>query len=215
MIRYATRLIILAYATLHREAWRARLTSQPDIVVIGTIANADSLVTVRPANLPTTILIDWPQVTPDFARQLKTAAPECGLLFLVPSYDLAHIVPLLQAGASGCLSRDDSVGDLARAIIAAGRGELVLPSASAAQALRALARGQAANLSQTEALSEREMEIVSLLAQGLTNKDIAQTLILSVRTVEAHRRSIFAKLGVRSRTEAALWSVKHGYGLQE
>jgi len=183
--------------------------------VIGTIANADSLVTVRPANLPTTILIDWPQVTPDFARQLKTAAPECGLLFLVPSYDLAHIVPLLQAGASGCLSRDDSVGDLARAIIAAGRGELVLPSASAAQALRALARGQAANLSQTEALSEREMEIVSLLAQGLTNKDIAQTLILSVRTVEAHRRSIFAKLGVRSRTEAALWSVKHGYGLQE
>ena len=57
--------------------------------------------------------------------------------------------------------------------------------------------------------------VFSILAQGLTNKDIAQTLILSVRTVEAHLRSIFGKLGAHSRTEAALWAVKHGYGREE
>lgn len=210
-----TRLIILAPTTLHREAWRALLTGQPEIAVVGVIANADSLTAVRSANLPTTLLIDWPQPTPDFARQLKTAAPECGLLFLVPSYDLADLLPLLQAGATGCVSRDDSVSDLARAIIAAGRGELVLPPQVATQALLALARGEAVSQNQTEALSERETEIVRLLAQGLTNKDIAQIVILSVRTVEAHLRSIFAKLGVRSRTEAALWAVKYGYGPQE
>lgn len=62
-----------------------------------------------------------------------------------------------------------------------------------------------------EPLSEREADVLRLLAQGLTNKDIAQTLILSVRTVEAHLRSVYGKLGVRSRTEAALWAVKHGY----
>ena len=61
-------------------------------------------------------------------------------------------------------------------------------------------------------LSERETEVLRLLAQGHTNKDIAQALILSVRTVEAHLRNIFAKLGVNSRTEAALWAVQHGYG---
>ena len=66
-----------------------------------------------------------------------------------------------------------------------------------------------------EPLSDREMEVLRLLAQGLTNKAIAQSLILSVRTVEAHLRSIFGKLGVHSRTEAALWAVKHGYGRDE
>ena len=59
------------------------------------------------------------------------------------------------------------------------------------------------------------MEVVRLLGRGLTNKDIAQTLILSVRTVEAHLRSIYGKLGVRTRTEAALWTVRHGFGPEE
>jgi DNA-binding NarL/FixJ family response regulator len=206
-----TRLVILAPAALHREAWRALLTGQPDITVVGAMADINLLAMSPSAPQPTTVLIDLPQVIPDFARQLKTAAPECGLLFLVPSYDLADILPLLQAGATGCVSRDDSVGNLARAIIAVGRGELALPPTIATQALLALARGEAVSQNQTEALSEREMEIVRLLAQGLTNKDIAQTLILSVRTVEAHMRSIFAKLGVHSRTEAALWAIKNGY----
>jgi two-component system, NarL family, response regulator LiaR len=64
-------------------------------------------------------------------------------------------------------------------------------------------------------LSAREAEVLGLLARGLTNKGIAQTLFLSVRTIEAHLRSIFAKLGVRTRTEAALWAVGHGYGADE
>ena len=58
----------------------------------------------------------------------------------------------------------------------------------------------------------QETEVLGLLARGLTNKDIAQSLMLSVRTVEAHLRSIFGKLAVGSRTEAALWAVRHGYG---
>jgi DNA-binding NarL/FixJ family response regulator len=81
--------------------------------------------------------------------------------------------------------------------------------------LVALARGESAAQSLVEPLSEREIEVLRLLAHGSTNKDIAQTLILSVRTVEAHLRNIYGKLGVRSRTEAALWAVKHGYGAEE
>lgn len=209
-----THLVILAPANLHRETWRALLAGLPDIDVVAAIADVSAAASLPLSShsQPTTILIDVPAPPPDLACQLKAAAPGRGLLFLVPSYDLADIVPLLQAGATGCVSRDDSVANLARAIIAAGRGELALPSAIAAQALVALARGELIDQAPTEMLSEREVEIVRLLAQGLTNKDIAQTLILSVRTVEAHLRNIFAKLGVRSRTEAALWAVKHGYG---
>ena len=104
---------------------------------------------------------------------------------------------------------------LARAIIAAGRGEIVLPPSIATQALLALARGEPLESDLIEPLTDREVEVLRLLGQGLTNKDIAQTLILSVRTVDAHLRSIFAKLGVRSRTEAALWMVKHGEYLEK
>jgi len=210
-----TRLIILSPAMLHREAWRALLATQPDIVVDGLVADVSNLAALPPSGQPTTLLADLPAPQLDLLRQIKSVAPEVGVLFLVHSYDLAEIVPLLQAGATGFVSRNDSVGDLVRAIVAAGRGELVLPASIAAGVLTALARGESIGSHPTEALSEREMEVVRLLGQGFTNKDIAQTLILSVRTVEAHLRNIYGKLGVRSRTEAALWAVKRGYGPEQ
>jgi DNA-binding NarL/FixJ family response regulator len=213
--RPPTQLIILASTALYREAWRALLSDQPDLVVIGAVAGVSEVGALLGSGPQTTILVDLPTSQPDRARQLKSAAPEAGLLFLIDSYQLKEILPLLQAGAMGCVSRDDSVADLARAIIAVGRSEIALPPHISGRALAALARGETLSDELTEPLSEREMEVLHLLAQGLTNKDIAQTLILSVRTVEAHLRSIFGKLDAHSRTEAAVWAVKHGYGREE
>jgi len=210
-----THLVMLSPAALNREAWRALLSTQPDIVVYNLVVDASNLAAALPSGQPTTLLVDLPAPQLELARQVKLLAPEAGVLFLVQSYDLAEIVPLLQAGATGFVSRNDSVGDLVRAIVAAGRGELVLPSSIAARALTALARGESVGSNPVEALSERETEVLRLLGQGFTNKDIAQTLILSVRTVEAHLRNIYGKLGVRSRTEAALWAVRHGYGPEQ
>lgn len=215
----AIHLVILAPAALHREAWRALLSAQPDIHICGTAGTHAEVSPLLQPGRPTTVLIDLSAPNLDLARRLRAAAPECGLLFFVPSYDLSEIVPLLQAGATGCVSRDDSKGDLARAIIAAGRGEIVLPPVIAARALAALARGEPIGGPQgerscdglAEPLSDREVEVLRSLARGFTNKDIAQTLFLSVRTVEAHLRSIYGKLSVRSRTEAALWAIKHDY----
>ena len=87
---------------------------------------------------------------------------------------------------------------------------MILPPAMAACALGQDESGKDALI---EPLSEREIEVLRLLAQGLTNKDIAQTLCLSVLTVKTHLHHIFGKLGVRSRTEAALWATQRGYGL--
>ncbi len=161
---------------------------------------------------PQTVLIDVRHPGPDLARRLGETLPHSGLLFLVGSYGLDEILPLLRAGATGCVSRGETVSELARAIIACGRGEISLPPSVAARALAALARGESVPASPNEPLSERETEVLHLLARGLTNKGVAQELFVSVRTVEAHIRNIFAKLGVRSRTEAALWAVEHGFG---
>ena len=211
----ATQLLIYAPAALHREAWRALLADQPSIVVGGLLANAARLAAFPQTDRPTTLLIDLPVPQFDVIRPLKESHPTLGLLVLVHAYDLAEIVPLLKAGATGCISRDATVSDLARAIIAAGRGELVLPPSIATRALLALARGEPIGSGPIEPFTDREVEVLRLLGQGLTNKDIAQTLLLSVRTVDAHLRSIFAKLGVHSRTEAALWIVKHGDTLEK
>lgn len=211
-ISYATHLVIYSPHALQGEAWRALLSSQPGILISGSLADLTQITTLSHSEGDNTILIDLPVPQPVIARQLRALAPQYGFLFLVQSYEFSTILPLLQAGATGFISRDASVGDLARAIIAAGRGELVLPPEVAIQSLVALAKGLPASQGRSEPLSERESEVLILLARGHTNKDIAQELILSVRTVEAHLRNIFAKLDVGSRTEAALWAVRHGYG---
>ncbi|MCL4559488.1 MAG: response regulator transcription factor [Chloroflexi bacterium] len=208
-----TELIILSPYTLHRQAWKALLMNQPGIRVVEEVNGVSRMPqTVAPG--PATILVDLPALQPDFVNELKRSVPHAGLLILVQSYEIAEVIALLQAGAIGFISRDASLGDLARAIIAAGRGEIVLPPEIAIQSLMALAQGQPIEQEIAAPLSERETEVLRLLAQGFTNKGIAQALILSIRTVEAHLRGIFAKLGVSSRTEAALWAVQHGYSAQ-
>jgi DNA-binding NarL/FixJ family response regulator len=210
-----TSLIILASATLYRAAWQSLLANQPDIMVSGMVGNISEVPTVFQTGRPATLLIDLPPPLLPITQQLRTIVPTLGLLCLVDSYELDQILPLLRAGAGGCISRDEPVAELARAIIAVGRGEITLPASIASRALAALARGESPAGDLIEPLSDREADVLQLLAQGMTNKDIAQTLILSVRTVEAHLRNIFGKLGVRSRTEAALWATKHGYGPED
>lgn len=207
----ATSVIIYSPAALYREAWRALLSGQPGLVVASVLSDLTRLSSLLEVQPPAALLVDVPTPDPTLARQCKTIIGTPGLLFLVWSYDLPDILTLLQAGATGCLSRDASPGELSRALIAVGRGELVLPPNIAARALMALSQSAPIRGELIEPLSEREEEVLSLLAKGNTNKEIAQTLMLSVRTVEAHMRSIFSKIGVGSRTEAALWAVRHGY----
>ena len=212
----SAQLIIVTQATLYGAAWAALLADQPNINVAGAVNSAAGITAHLGSSSSVTLLIDFPPPLLPLIQQLQTEYPKLGLLVLVDNYDLDQLLPLLRAGATGCISRDESVADLALAIIAVGRDEIWLPPAVAGRALAALARGESSGGDALiEPLTERETDVLGLLARGLTNKDIAQTLILSVRTVEAHLRNIFGKLNVSSRTEAALWATRHGYGAKD
>ncbi len=206
----STPVLILAPATLSRLAWAALLAPQPGLAVWGQASGAEEIRSLPAAGGPVAVLLDVPRPAPGLVEALLAALPQAGPLCLVDDHDLPQTIALLRAGAIGILSRDASLPELARALIAAGRGEIVLPPALAARALAALARGEVTSDGIAEALTERESDVLALLARGMTNKEIAQTLFLSVRTVEAHLRNIYGKLGVGSRTEAVLWAVQHG-----
>lgn len=207
----ATKVVIMADATLPRLAWEALLSPQPGLEVWGTAANVDDLLALSLAGGQTAVLLDLNEPLLPRVEQIAKALPGVGQLCLVDEYDLSQIVALLQAGAVAILSRDATLPELTRALIATSRGEIVLPPELAAQVLAALARGGLRAQQNIETLTDRERDVLTLLAKGMTNKDIAQTLFLSVRTVEAHLRNIYGKLDVASRTEAVLWAVQHGF----
>lgn len=209
-----TSVFVLAPASLLRAAWSALIDAQPGLQVIGAAAEPPQIGTFDATWWPHVALLDEPAPI-DMVQQCRQRLPTTGVLALVDGYQLSPILALLQAGAVGVLARDEPTSSLVRALVAVGRNELVLPAPIAVQALAAMASSPNTTVPTRANLSEREQEVLRLLARGATNKDIAQALFLSVRTIEAHMRSIFDKLGARSRTEAALWAVRHGYGLSE
>lgn len=137
----------------------------------------------------------------------RTRHAEARVVCLASAWTADEASAALSSGASGCLLTDTSADGLSTALRQAARGEITLP----AELMRAIvATSVAPDASPIAPLSERETDVLVLVAQGHPNKEIAQQLLLSVRTVEHHLESIYAKLGVHSRTEAAVIAVREG-----
>lgn len=160
-------IIILAASSLPRLAWEALLTAQPGLSVWGTAANVDDLKALIPTQAATTILFDFPVPPPPWVAAISETMPDYGRLYLVDAYDLGQIVSLLQAGMIGVISRDAIVPELTRGLLAAARGEVVLPPSLAAQALQALARGNVAPQQHPiESLTDREEDVLWAVQHG-------------------------------------------------
>ncbi len=145
-------------------------------------------------------------------RKIKAEWPQIGILILTVYDDEQYIHALIDAGAAGYLLKTTEGADLADAVRRIREGEAVLSPAITQKILRWMTQGGGtARRSTSSPLSEREREVLRLAAQGASNKLIASELDVSVRTVHAHMRHIFSKMGVASRTEAVMLGVREGW----
>jgi DNA-binding NarL/FixJ family response regulator len=199
-----------------REGTRRLLESQPDFEVVGEASDGIEAVELAKKLKPEIIIMDvsMPRLNGiEATRQIKAIYPNIAILPLTGYDDDEYVFALLEAGAAGYLLKDSSGEELIEAIRQVMTGEPVLHPKimkKVLNRLRSPLEGQPAQAA-GEILSDRETEVLRLAAQGMSNMEIADSLTLSVRTVQTHLRSIFNKLGVGSRSEAIVFGLKKGW----
>jgi NarL family two-component system response regulator YdfI len=193
-----------------REGLEAILDTTPDLELVGEAKDGHEAVELAGKLLPDVVLMDLRMPRMDgieAIRQIKAQYPQVEIVILTTYDEDDYIVKGLQAGARGYLLKDSGRQALFDAIRAAARGESLLTSAVIDKVVAHLGGTKS---SQPSPLSEREMEVLGLMAQGQANKEIAHQLSISERTVKAHVTSILNKLGVNSRTEAVAVALRQG-----
>ncbi|MBV9209403.1 MAG: response regulator transcription factor [Acidobacteria bacterium] len=205
------RLLIVDDQALFREGLRTLLSMQADIEVVGEAANGEEAVSLARLTNPCVVLMDLRMPVLDgvaATRRLRAEQPSCRVIVLTTFDDDEYVFEGLRAGAVGYLLKDAPSEKLFEAVRAAARGESFLQPSVAAKVVAEFARltnqYQPRARSLPENLSERELEILALLATGASNKEIAAQLFIAEGTVKNHVTNILGKLCVRDRTQAAL-----------
>jgi len=198
-----------------RESIRQFLEKESDFEVVGEAADGEQMIQLAIDLKPDVIVADvaMPNLNGiEATKQIKSMHPSVSILILT-AYDFdQYVFALLEAGATGYLLKDICAQELINGIYAIHRGDSVLHPSIArkiTQRFRSPNKGQ--DYRSFELLTEREMDVLKLAAQGKSNKEIADELTLSIRTIESHVGHIFNKLGVNSRTEAVILALKKGW----
>jgi DNA-binding NarL/FixJ family response regulator len=205
------RIMLVDDQALFRESLALLLNTQPDLHVVGEAANGVAALQLVAQVRPHVVLMDLRMPILDgiaATQQLRAEHPDVQVIALTTFDDDADVFAALRAGAIGYVLKDVSGETLFAAVRAAARGESLLPPAIAAKVVAELTRTATSSAARAqplaEPLSERELEIVRLLARGATNREIAATLVLAEGTVKNHLTNILGKLGARDRAQAAL-----------
>jgi DNA-binding NarL/FixJ family response regulator len=191
-----------------RQGLRTFLATQEDLDVVGEAATCTEAAECAAELRPDVVLLDLVMPGGDgieAARKIRDASPESKVIVLTSYPDDATVLPALEAGAAGYLLKDVEPRELADGVRRVHRGESLLHPSVAQRVIRE-AVGPAAP--ERDALTPRELDVLRLIARGLPNKLIARELGIAERTVKTHVSSIFAKLGVTDRTQAALYAVR-------
>jgi DNA-binding NarL/FixJ family response regulator len=210
------RVVIVDDHAVVRRGLLAFLETEPDLEVVGAAAGcAEALAELERLaaadRLPDVVLMDLRMEPIDgieTTRRIRSHYADVEVVALTSYGETARVQAALEAGASGYLLKDADADEVTAAIRAAHRGELQLDPAVARRLMSTLHRSGTPATS--EDLTARELEVLRLLAEGRANKEIAAALALSERTARTHVSSILAKLGLNSRTQAALWAVREG-----
>jgi DNA-binding NarL/FixJ family response regulator len=202
------RVIVADDHAVVRHGLAQLLLTFPNVQLVGDAADGEVAVALCAESRPDVVLMDLEMPVVDgieATRQIKETHPDVAVVVLTSFSDRERILQALDAGAAGYLLKDVEPDELAKAIEAAARGEAPLDPKAARTLLSARQAAVPA-----EGLSEREREVLLMVAAGLPNKQIARRLSISEKTVKAHLTRIFHQLGVTDRTQAAIWAREHG-----
>lgn len=195
-----------------RDGLAAMLSTQPDFAVIGQAASGADAVRQAQQLQPDVIVLDLEMPELDGVealRQIQAANPSARVIVFTAFDTDERIVAAIQAGASGYLLKGSPRDELFRAVRVVAEGGSLLHPVVATKLMNAV-RARARRGDDSEALTEREREVLQLVAQGTSNKAIARILHITERTVKFHVSAILGKLGAGNRTEAARMAVKRG-----
>ena len=202
------RVLIADDHSVVREGLKMFLSRDPEIAIVGEAGDGEEVVRLACELHPDVVLMDVLMPVMDgivATTALRNALPETEVIALTSVLEGATVVEEVQAGAIGYLLKDTQASELRRAIKAAASGQVHLSPQASASLVRHI---QSPSL--TEALTERETEVLHLLAQGCSNKQIARHLQIVEETVKVHVRHILSKLNVQSRTQAVLSAIHLG-----
>jgi NarL family two-component system response regulator LiaR len=211
------RVLIVDDHLVVREGLRALIGGKPDMEVVGEAEDGREAVHQVRSCQPDVILMDLVMPGADGIQAIKEirADDDHARILVLTSYsEDRNIFEAIKAGALGYLLKDSSAGQLTEAIRQVSRGELTLQPSIAGKLIQELNRPP--NLPPTEQpLTAREVEVLRLLARGLSNQEIAQALVVSERTVTTHVSNILGKLHLANRTQAALYALREGFARWE
>jgi NarL family two-component system response regulator LiaR len=201
---------------LVRQGTRELLEREDDMKVVGEAGDGEEAVALTAELHPHVVIMDiaMPKLNGiEATRRVKEILPDSAVLILSAYDDDQYVFAVLEAGAAGYLLKDVPAHELVDAIRAVHAGESILHPTIARKVLNRFAssRRQSAIATESDQLSEREMEVLKLAASGKTNMEIANKLTLSVRTVQGHLSNIFSKMHVGSRTEAVILALRMGW----
>jgi len=212
------RIVLVEDHVLVREGTKDMLNRQPDFQVVAEAGDGEEAINLVSELCPDIVIMDieLPKINGiEATKRIKASNPAISVLVLTAYDNDQYIFALLEAGAAGYLLKDASTSELIQTIRAVYAGELVLHPIVARKVINYFAkhtsRVRAKESEEPDPLTEREMDVLKLASKGMTNREIAQNLVISIRTVQVHLSNIFGKLKVGSRTEAVLHALRKGW----
>ena len=191
----------------------AVLGTEEGIEVVGEAGNGMDGLRLAREYKPDVVLMDLVMEGMDgieTTRRLMEEMPDCRVIVLTSFLDDEKMYPVIEAGAFSYLLKTSRATEIADAIRAAARGQSVLESQVASKMMKRFRRPAQTAALPHEELTEREMEVLQLIAQGKSNQEVADELFIGIKTVKYHLTNLFGKLGVEDRTQAAIYAHRHG-----
>jgi len=209
------RVLVVDDHALFRRGLQMVLEQEPDVEVVGEASDGSEAVTVASDTLPDVVLMDVRMPRRggiDACTAIKDVVPSAKIIMLTISDEEADLYEAVRAGAMGYLLKEISIEEVASAIRAVHGGQSLISPSMASKLLTEFAamsrRSEERQQVPTPRLTDREMEVLKLVARGLNNRDIAKELFISENTVKNHIRNILEKLQLHSRMEAVVYAVR-------